>query len=251
MKSRDFFEGRKLNVISGIEGSGAFAVHDQFALRHQLFDGGFHGGFAQGRAQFHEVRFCDFSHLTVGGPADCFKGGEFCSHQLHPFLKFPVGGQNGAQEIFDKGGGVFLPLVPALLTPLQSVIIEILILGNLALQRDILSHHIAAAIEQKRSQQTAHAAIAVIEGVDAKKVVDEHRNEDQGVQFLGIQSPGEALTDGVDGPRSFIGGEGSKQHHAVSLGIGGGDIVLGTLEGAADPFFGILVEIPMKLKDIV
>lgn len=135
------------NVIPGVERGGAFAMYVQLALRHQLFDGSFHGGFAEGRAQFHEVGFCDFSDLAIGSPADRFKGRELCSHQFHSLLKLPVGSQNGAQEVFDEGGRVFRALIPALLTLLQSVVVEILILGNLAFQGDIFSHHIAAAIE--------------------------------------------------------------------------------------------------------
>lgn len=225
-------------------------MHDQFALLHQLFNGSLHRGFAEGRAQLHQIRLGDFSNLTISRPADRLKGGELCSYQFYPLLKLPVSGQNGAQEVLDKGGWVFYTFIPALLTLLQSVVVEILIPGNLAFQGDILSYHIAASVEQERGQQPAHAAVAVVEGMDAEEVVDEHRNEDQRVQFLRIQGPGEIFTDGIDGPRRFIGGEGSKQHHAVSMGIGGGDIVLGIFEGAADPFFGILVEVPVKLENV-
>lgn len=136
------------SVIPCIESGGAFAMHMQLALRHQLFDGSFHGGFAEGRTQFHEVRFCDLPDLAIGGPADCFKGRELCTHQVHPLFKLPVGGQNNAQEILDKGGGIFLALMPALLALRQGIVVGILILGDLALQGDILPHHIAAAVEK-------------------------------------------------------------------------------------------------------
>lgn len=226
-------------------------MHGQGPFGHQFFDGGFYGGLAQGGAQLHELALGELAYLSVGGPANDLQGRELLTHQSHSILKLPIGGEDDAQKVLDKRGGVFLALVPALLTLGQGIVVGVLILGDLAFQGDILAYHITRSVEQQRGQKAAHAAIAVVEGVDAQEVVDEDGNEDQRIQLLSVQSTGQALADGVDSARNFIGGKGSKQYDAMPLGIRSGDIILGILKRTADPLFRVLVEIAMELEDIV
>ena len=66
--------------------------------------------------------------------------------------------------------------MPTVLRPAQRVVIEILILGYLSLQRDISSHIKAVLIQKQSRKKSAHPAVAVIERMNAEKIMNKYGN---------------------------------------------------------------------------
>ena len=110
-----------------------------------------------------EVVFDDLAHpVGLGKPL----GGQ----QLNPAFKIPISRRQNAQHIGDKGSIVVGSLMPVVRALLQSFVIAFLGVGNQFLNADILAHDIAGAVQEQQRQQSARAAVAVVEGMDAKEV---------------------------------------------------------------------------------
>ena len=74
--------------------------------------------------------------------------------------------------------------MPTVLRTAQRVVIELLILGYLCLQRDVSSHIKTVLIQKQCRKKPAHPAVAVIERMNAKKVMDKYGN---GYQRLNLR----------------------------------------------------------------
>ena len=144
-------------------------------------------------------------------------------------------------------GGIVLSLTPPCLAQLQGVVVCVLGAGDFAFKRNIAPDRVSAAIQQEGGQETAHTAVSVVEGMDAEKIVDEHRDQDQRIDLLRIGHAVEALADRFYGRRRLKRRKRRKQHKAVTFRISCADIVLRILKGAADPAFGIFEQIPVEL----
>lgn len=90
--------------------------------------------------------------------------------QLNPAFKIPISRRQNAQHIGDKGSIVVGSLMPVVRALLQSFVIAFLGVGNQFLNADILAHDIAGAVQEQQRQQSARAAVAVVEGMDAEEV---------------------------------------------------------------------------------
>ena len=128
--------------------------------------------------------------------------------------------------------------MPSRLAQFQGIVVCILRTGDLAFKGDIAPDRISAAIQQEGGQEPAHAAVSVVEGMYAEKIVDEHRDQDQRINFLCIDYAVEALADRLHGRRGLKRSKRCKQHKAMSRRVCRVDIVLRILEGAADPALG-------------
>ena len=141
--------------------------------------------------------------------------------------------------------------MPSDLRLTQDIIIEILVFCDFSLQRDIFAHIKSAAVEQQCGQQAAHSAVSIIEGMNAEKVVDEHRNDDQWLHFHVPNDPIVLLADPVQGLRRFIGSQWRKQGLHMAVGIGGADVVLHVFGPARHGVVHVAVEDLVELQDVV
>ena len=141
--------------------------------------------------------------------------------------------------------------MPSDLRLTQDIIIEILVFCDFSLQRDIFAHIKSAAVEQQCGQQAAHSAVSIIEGMNAEKVVDEHRNDDQRLHFHVPNDPVVLLANPVQGLRRFIGGQWRKQGLHMAVGIGGADVVLHAFGPARHGIVHVAVEDLVELQDVV
>ena len=221
------------------------------SLFHKLLDCILNGSLAKCRTKLHDLTLGKLSDLVVNRTAHRFDCGQLFINQCYTLLEITVRSQNGLQQILDKRRGIFCVLVPAFLTLLQSIVVKVLVLGNLAFKGDIPADHIAGAIQQQGSQQAAHSAVAVIERVYAEKVVNEHGYQQQSVKLLHINHTVIAFTNCINCWRCFVRGKRCKQNKLSSLCIRCADIVLGVLESSANALMGILIQITVELQDII
>ena len=84
---------------------------------------------AHGWAELGDLRLGEFADPRPNGVANGIDGGG--GDYSHTLLEVPVRRNDCAQQIFDKGHRVVLPVVPSALRRLQSVIVVFLRLGNL------------------------------------------------------------------------------------------------------------------------
>ena len=63
------------------------------------------------------------------------------------------------------------------------------------LDADVLAHNESGAVQEEKRQKTAHAAVSVIERVDAEEVQDEYRHQDQRIIGRGIRGGGQQSHD--------------------------------------------------------
>lgn len=54
------------------------------------------------------------------------------------------------------------------------------------LDADVLAHNESGAVQEEKRQKAAHAAVSVIERVDAEEVQDEYRHQDQRIIGRGL-----------------------------------------------------------------
>ena len=87
--------------------------------------------------------------------------------------------------------------------------------------------------------------------MNAEKVVDEHRNDDQWLHFHVPNDPIVLLADPVQGLRRFIGSQWRKQGLHMAVGIGGADVVLHVFGPARHGVVHVAVEDLVELQDVV
>lgn len=108
---------------------------------------------------------------------------------LHPVFKLAISLDHHAQHVFNERKIVVLVLVPALRTLLQGLVIRFLALFNQHLDTDVFAHDKPGAVEQQKRKEATHAAVPVVERMDAEKVQDEHRHQEErvvGTDFDGL-----------------------------------------------------------------
>ena len=165
--------------------------------------------------------------------------------------KVPVCGQDRAQQVFYKGHRIVATLVLAVLGSAKGLIVQVLVFGDLGLQRNVSAYIESAAIKEQRGQQTAHATIPIIERVDAQEIMDEHRNGDQRLQ---LQIPDHAIVfraDLIQRRRCFEGREGREQDLHMTVRVGGADIVLHVLGLPGQGVVGVAVQDLVELEDVI
>ena len=123
-----------------------------------------------------EVVFDDLAHpVGLGKPL----GGQ----QLDSALKIPISRRQNAQHIGHEGRIIVRPLVPVAGAGLQGLIIGLLGVGDQLFNADIFADKITGAVQKQQRQEPAHAAVAVVEGMDAEKVQNKDWNEQQWIKF--------------------------------------------------------------------
>ena len=141
--------------------------------------------------------------------------------------------------------------MPASLGILQRNIIGILILRNLRFQGNIFPHLVPCTVQQQRCKQPGHSAIAVQKRVNAEKVVDEHRDNQQCIHLSLPNGAIVRLADFAHGIRGFVGSQRCEQRKPVSCGIRCADIILHILKAAAKGRIGVAEQDFMKLQNVV
>ena len=170
---------------------------------------------------------------------------------MNAVVQVPIGGNDGAEQIFYKRGGVIPLFMPASLGILQRNIIGILILRNLRFQGNIFPHLVPCTVQQQRCKQPGHSAIAVQKRVNAEKVVDEHRDNQQCIHLSLPNGAIVRLADFAHGIRGFVGSQRCEQRKPVSCGIRCADIILHILKAAAKGRIGVAEQDFMKLQNVV
>ena len=68
---------------------------------------------------------------------------------------------------------------------MQGLVIGLLGVGDQLFDADIFADKIAGAVQKQQRQEPAHAAVAIVEGMDAEKVQNKNRDQQQRVK-LGV-----------------------------------------------------------------
>ena len=132
---------------------------------------------------------------------------------------------------------------------MQSLIIGFLGVGDQLLDTDIFAHDITGAIQEQQCQKSAHAAVAIIERMDAEKVQNEHGNQQQRVEFCIPHCLLKSIAQCRYGFRRFPCWDRLKPNNPLTIRQFLGDYIIGVLEAAADGLAAELVQIPMKLQN--
>ena len=119
------------------------------------------------------------------------------------------------------------------------------------LDADVLSHNESGAVQEEKRQKAAHAAVSVIERVDAKEVQDEYRHQDQRIIGRGLDG---IIVSGAEVPYGIGRLEGRDREEADCFRAVGvllcNDVVrvfIYTTYGAAAEG----IEVPVQLEDAV
>ena len=139
--------------------------------------------------------------------------------------------------------------MPAGRAILQDLVIGLFAVCNQPFDTDILSDEIPGTIQQKKRQQAAHAAVSIVEGMNAEKVQDEHRHQQKGIQFRIREGFLQCAAQGIHCLRCFPCRD---RLEPDSLGpirqLLGYDIIR-VLEAAADSQIAEFIKIPVQLQD--
>ena len=204
---------------------------------------------AHGSDKLGDFGFRKFANLRFYGVAHGIKRRN--GNELHPFFKISICRDDRSQQVFDKHGWIVFPFMPAGLRGPQGVVIALLRPSDLGFQRDILADFIPAAIEKKRRQQTRHSAVSVGERMNAEKVVDKARNDQQRIHFAFTDGKVVRIAQLAHRLRRFIRCQRRKQRIGPSVCRCCADIVLHVLEGTAEGAVGVAEHDLVKLQDIV
>lgn len=144
-----------------------------------------------------------------------------------------------------------MTIMPAGLCLAKGIIIEVFVLCNLCLQRDVFSHIEAVSVEQKGCQQTAHSAVAIVERVDAQKIMYKNRNHNKRFSFHISDDTIVFLADPVQRLWGLIGRKRSNECLHMTVRVSGTDIILDILGSAGHSVIHMAVQNFMGLQDIV
>ena len=97
--------------------------------------------------------------------------------------------------------------------------------------------------------QAAHAAISVIEGVDAKEVQDKHWHQKQGIQLRVRNGFLKSIAEAIHGFRSLPCWNRLESDSLCPVGQFLCNHIIGILEAAADGCITEFIEIPMQLQN--
>ena len=198
----------------------------------------------------HDLALGDLAEVVLDDlPHPVGLGKSLGGQQLDPAFKIPVRRRQNAQHIGDKGGIVIGPLMPVVRTLLQGLVIGFFGVGNQLFDADIFAHDIARAVQEQQCQEPAHAAITVIEGVDAEKVQNENWNQQQRIKLRVLHGRPEGVAQRRDSPRRFPRGDGPEADDLLTVRQFFGNHVVRIFEAAADGLAAELIQIPMKLQN--
>ena len=141
--------------------------------------------------------------------------------------------------------------MPADLCLCKCGVIQLLVFGDFGFKGDVLANVKVAAIQKQRREQSTHSSVAVIEGVDAQKVMDENRNYNQRLQFHIANYTVVFCADPVQCFRRLIRGKRREQRLHMTVRIGSGDIILCDLCASRKRVIHVAVEDFVKLQDVV
>ena len=128
------------------------------------------------------------------------------------------------------------------------------VIGAFALLDDLLNtdefaDDIAASVEQEQGEQAAHATVAVIERMDAEKVEDEHRDQQQRIGVGILQGFIVRGADVFDRFGRLPCRYGFESDELIALRVFFGDDVVGSFVAAADGTAAVFVEVAVELED--
>ena len=109
----------------------------KFAGRHQMAESALDGTVAEGRAEFADVLFAESAEFEQARAPHHFQGGQLRLHQTQALVEVPVSGEDGAEEVFDEGDGVFPARMPPVLRAGERVVVQALVFGDLRLEGDV------------------------------------------------------------------------------------------------------------------
>ena len=202
------------------------------------------------RAPLHDLTLGDLAEVVLDDlPHPVGLGQALGGQQLDPAFKIPVRRRENPQHIGDKGRIIVRPLVPVAGAFLQRLVIGFLGVGNQLFDTDIFTDDIARAVQEQQRQEPAHAAISVIEGVDAEKVQNEDGNQQQRVKLGVLHGRPEGVAQRRDGPRCFPRGDRLEPDDLPSIRQFLGNHVVRVFEAAADGLAAELVQVPMQLQN--
>ena len=139
--------------------------------------------------------------------------------------------------------------MPAVLRLRQRLIIEVFVLGDFRLQRNIFSHKEPTSVEKKRRQKTAHSAVAIVEWMDAEKIMDKHRNHQERLDFHIADHAVVLRADGIQRLRRFVRRQRRKKELWLPVRPGGGDIILDVLDLTSHWIVHLAVENFVQLQN--
>jgi len=244
-------EYKELLLKSNIAGILSAALATELTGLDEFPQRPFNGADAEGGAQLSNILFGEAPDFVLRCHAYRLQRGELLFHKRETILKVLIRAKDRSEQVLDKRNRIVRPLVPTVLRGAEGIVIQVLVLGDLGLQRDILSDIEAVPIEQQRRKQSAHATVAVIEWVDAQEVVDKNRDGNERFKLHVPDNTVVLLTDAVNRRRRLIRSRRSKQDFHMTVRMGGADIVLHVLGLACDRVVRLTVEDFVQLQDIV
>ena len=215
-------------------------------LRQRALD----GDLADIRAFGHDFTLGDLAEVVLDDlPHTVGLGQALGGQQLDPAREIPVRRHQNTQHIGDKGCIVVGSLVPVAGAFLQRLVIGLLSVGDQLFDADILAHDIAGAVQEQQRQEPAHAAVAIVEGVDAEKVQYKDGNQQQRVEFSILHSRFKRAAQCGDGLRRFPRRNRLKPDNLLTVRQFFGNHVIRIFEAAADGLPAVFVQIPVKLQN--
>lgn len=149
--------------------------------------GALDGGEANVRAGLGYLLLGDLAKGALDDGLDALRLGYLAiTKVLNTILEFIIGLNHDPQHVLEEGKIVVSVLVPVLGTGLQRFIIGVLALLDEHLDADVLAHNESGAVQEEKCQKAAHAAVSVIERVDAEEVQNEYRHQDQRIIGRGL-----------------------------------------------------------------
>lgn len=100
-------------------------------------------------------------------------------------------------------------------------------------------------------EQTAHSAISIVEGMNAQKVVDENRDENQRLRFQVAYSAIVFITDAIQRIRRFERRKRREQRLGMTIRISGADVVLYALCLTGHGIVHMIVKDFVQLKNVI
>ena len=139
--------------------------------------------------------------------------------------------------------------MPVVGAGLQGFIIGLLGVGDQLFDADIFADDITGAVQKQQCQKSAHAAVAVIEGMDAEKVQNENRDQQQRVKLGILRGRLEGIAKCCHCPRCFPRRDRLKADDLPAVRQFLGNHIIRVFEAAADGLDAVLVQIPMQLQN--
>ena len=132
---------------------------------------------------------------------------------------------------------------------MQNLVIGFLGVGDQLFDADIFAHDIAGAVQKQQRQEPAHAAVAVVEGVDTEEVQYKNGNQQQRVKLCILHCRFKSIAQCSNGLRCFPCWYRLKPNDLLAVRQFLGNHIVRVFEAAADGLTAVLVQIPMKLQN--